>query len=339
MIVKGWQDSSKVYFLLQTWSQVFAQLLTMNSRQQKPWSLGPHSRNTLGATQAPSFEFRAPYSSISRGPEIGKPRITAQSPLSDFVFRVPSPTESEEEEIATLEDSLPKYNSGLGDWDSPSNNSDHLSRLEDSSSLFGTPSSAAFTFRSPAPSIDMVVEREPPKAPLSPRKDNQQLSLPPMKRVQQQPEFEKTSPLQNRLKSDNVFNIPKPHKAHSGWHRTTQSMFQNPNVNKPSYVMTEGSHDRPSYPISQVSKSTYALQANEDVVEISRLSNYTSEATYVMPFVLFSSCRTWPEWCSPKSHLLRFDISSESDITDSTSTGTRSLHLSSLHVLRPISPR
>ena len=188
------------------------------------------------------------------------------------MFRVPSPTESEEEEIATLENNLPNYNPDLG------NNSDHVSRLGDSSSLFGTPSSTAFTFRSPGP--NMVVEREPPKAALSPRKDNQQPPLPPVQRVQQQqPEFGKTSPLQNRLKSDNVFNIPKPHKAHPEWHRTAQPVFQSPNIYKPSYTMPEGPHGKPSYLIPNMSKPAYALQANGDVVEIPRPSNFTPEAT------------------------------------------------------------
>ena len=264
----------------------------MIGRQYKHRPLGHQSRNTLGSAQQPNFDFQAPYPLDSSTFEFGKAQVLTKPTASSHGFRVPSPTKSEEEEIEALENSLPRYNSNTSEAtgiDIVGSHTEKLSQIGDSSSLFGTPSSAAFTFRFHTPSSDMVVEREPPKAPLSPRKPNQQPPLPPMIQPQQQPEFGKASPLQNRLKTDHVFNIPKSHKAHPEWHLPQKPAIQNPDRYKPGYVMTEGYHDTSSYPLSQASKPTYSLQANGDVVEIPRPTNLAPGATYPKPPPVFSS--------------------------------------------------
>ena len=264
----------------------------MIGRQHKRRPLGHQSRNTLGSARRPNFDFQAPYPLDSSTFEFGKTEVLTKPTASSPGFRVPSPTKSEEEEIEALENNLPKYDWNIGETtgtDIVSDNIEHLSQLGDSSSLFGTPSSAPFTFRAHTPSANMVVEREPPKAPLSPRKTNQQPPLPPAIQPQQQPEFGKASPLQNRLKTDHVFNIPKPHKAHPEWHLPQKPMIQNPDRYKPGYVMTEGYHDTPSYPMPLSSKPAYTLQPNGDVVEIPRPTNLAPAATYPKPPPVFSS--------------------------------------------------
>ena len=264
----------------------------MIGRHQKRRPLGHQSRNTLGSAQRPYFDHQAFYPKDNNTFESGKAQVLTKPTTSSQGFRVPSPTTSEEEEIEALENSLPRYDSNTRETtgiDTVDSNTAHLSQLGESSSLFGTPSSATFTFRFHTPPSNMVVEREPPKAPLSPRKTNQQPPLPPLILPQQQPEFGKASPLQNRLKTDHVFNIPKPHKAHPEWHLPQKPAVQNPDRYKPGYVMTERYHDIPSYPTGQSSKPAYTLQSNGDVVEIPRPTNLAPGATYPKPPPVFSS--------------------------------------------------
>ena len=264
----------------------------MIGRQHKRRPLSHQSRNTLASAQQPKFNFQAPYPLESSIFDLGEAQVLTKPTTSGNGFRVPSPTKSEEEEIEALESSLPICDSNTREAtgvDVVGNDIDHLSQLGDSSSLFGTPSSAAFTFHFHTPSPNMVVEREPPKAPLSPRKAAQQLPLPPVTNPQQKPEFGKSSPLQNRLKTDHVFNIPKAHKAHPEWHLPQKAAIHNPDRYKPGYVMTEGYYDPPSYPMSQSLKPTYTLQANGDVVEIPRPTNIAPGATYPKPPPVFSS--------------------------------------------------
>ena len=266
--------------------------LTMIGRQHKRRPLGHQSRNTLGSAQRPNFDLQVPYPKNSSTFDFGKAQVLTRATTSRYGFRVPSPTTSEEEEIEALENSLPRYDSNTGEKtgiDTVDSNTEQLSRLGESSSLFDTPSSPTFTFRFHTPPSNMVVEREPPKAPLSPRKMNQQPPLPPVIQPQQQPEFGKASPLQNRLKTDHVFNIPKPHKAHPEWHLPQKPAIQKPDRYKPGYVMTERYHDIPSYPMAQSSKPIYTLQANGDVVEIPRPTNLAPGASYPKPPPVFSS--------------------------------------------------
>ena len=181
-------------------------------------------RNTLSSTQPPNFT-----TNIS----VAEPRS------SSGTFRVPSPTSSEEEEIIRHESqqsSTPELpardTSGFPvNIDFTNNCKDRLSFLGDSSSLFNSEDlpghdnvkphfqfsepecfdKKIFEFESPS-SLKMVVEREPPKA------TPQKLPRSEFPNVHQ-PEFGKPSPLQNRLKPDAMFNIPKPHQPRPEHHR------------------------------------------------------------------------------------------------------------------------
>lgn len=261
-------------------------------RQRKPGHL---PRNTLGSVQTPKFNFTAPGPTRENPLEFRQPGSPSKHPTSNSGFRVPSPTDSEEEEIEALENKLPIFKPDHTEEPSPDSYggaSEHPSRLGDSSSLFGTPASAEFTFRSPVDSPNMVVEREPPKAPLSPRKATEQPTLPSVNQYQRQPEFGKASPLQNRLTSNHVFNIPRPHKAHPEFHRPAQPMFQNPNVYGQRYDQMVNPQARPSQPIPPLPKPSYALQSNGDVVEIPRPTNIAPQPTYAKPPPIFSSHAT-----------------------------------------------
>lgn len=211
---------------------------------------------------------------------------------------MPRPTESEEEKIRSLrsEESTHATSTCESDPDSAEKNSEHLSRLGDSSSLFDispapapppqskvqsafkfghstTKPSACFSFVSPSPS-DMVVEREPPKA--SPQK-----STHPTFQSVKQPEFGKPSPLQNRLKPDNVFNVPKPYHPRPEHHRPAphgeRSYVQSAKDIVHSIADPFKSH-RPVQP-----------QASLDVVEIPRPSNIPSYTTHPKPPQIFSA--------------------------------------------------
>ncbi|KAI4097779.1 MAG: hypothetical protein LQ344_000051 [Seirophora lacunosa] len=159
------------------------------------------------------------------------------------VFRVPSPTPSEEAENSASEEAIERFSLTAKPATSalvtavkldtepvtPDKPTD-LSKLGDSSSLFSTSQdspvfqfgaspTAKFTFTSDVPAIEqpprkMVVEREPPKATLSPHKGHQS-SLEGVK----QPEFGKASPLRNRLLPKDVFNVPKSNHARPEHHR------------------------------------------------------------------------------------------------------------------------
>ena len=263
----------------------------MDSRPRKPAVTGYQSRNTLGTTQTPTFTFRAPYPPSNK---VEQPPSPQQIPARSNGFRVPSPTESEEEEIEAFENALPEHDVGYSEVqepDSAGRHSEHPSRLGDSSSLFGTPFSSDFTFRSPPPSAEMVVEREPPKASLSPKKANEQPPPRPLSQYQQ-PEFGKASPLQNRLTSNHIFNIPKPQKAHPEFHRPAQPIFQNPNVFGQPSESTVEPQVRPSHMNLPTSKPKYGLSSNGDVVEIPKPANFLPQPTYANPAPVYSSHAT-----------------------------------------------
>lgn len=188
--------------------------------------LVPRARNTLSSKQQPVFTLN-----VERTPP-----IIDETRLSGS-FRVPSPTSSDEADIALQERELredqpvPELNTLLSSLSTSERGfqSDPLDYLGDSSSLFSekqespglfkseTRYSETTLFRFPSPSAgNMVVEREPPKP--SPHKTTQ----PPFANVQQ-PQFGQPSPLQNRLqpRSSNVFNIPKPRQQRPEHHRSS----------------------------------------------------------------------------------------------------------------------
>lgn len=233
-------------------------------------------------------------------------------------FRVPSPTTSDEEELVLLEEQLRKLEpNSLARLDtvysqtspasiSLASDSDHLSRLGDSTSIFSpnnslgespftflgsntapanpfnfgySPSSGRQHFTTPGEiggetgnrkikATNMVVEREPPKsaAPLPPNANQ------PAFGNFQQPEFGKASPIQNRLQSA-VFNIPKPLQARPEHHRmepARSSHFKQASEYAHKLIDPFRSRD-PAQTKSGQESSNYA-----DVVEVPRPVNATT---------------------------------------------------------------
>lgn len=125
--------------------------------------------------------------------------------------------------------------------------------------------------------VNMVVEREPPKAPLSPQKPSQQ----PLQKFQQ-PEFGKASPLQPR-----VFLVPKPHQTRPEHHRpahTAGSTHLQQAIKPPP---TAPSHITPQPPPPY--KPEHGPSSHPDVVEIPRPVNLPTWTTYSAPPPSFSS--------------------------------------------------
>ena len=152
----------------------------------------------------------------------------------------------------------------------------------------------------------MVVEREPPKAPLSPTKPSHQnvgekrpfvfgmekeaQAIPSQPQAQapgqstfgyvKQPEFGKASPLQTRLQPS-VFNIPKPHQSRPEHHRPspaqTQQYFQQRRDIGSTFVHPYGSRD------SGLPEVGHASQPELDVVEIPRPANARATPMYSAP--------------------------------------------------------
>ena len=201
-------------------------------RRRLPGQVRLLGRNTLGSTQIPEFTF--------------EPRVLPHKSLAR-TFRVPSPTDSEEEELLRLEggqfrpslpaQSGPEKTRRSLDLDLTGSPRDPLSILGDSSSLFSDSSLAPLatqvqehqTFRFGRPELtqqgfifdtssssSMVVEREPPKA--TPQK-----SIQPVFPATKPPEFGKPSPLGNRVQPPNVFNMTKSNQPRPEHHRPAHS--------------------------------------------------------------------------------------------------------------------
>lgn len=273
----------------------------MSTRQRKrlgrrlPAQRGPSApaRNTLGSSQLPNFAFEPP---------------PTQAPSPSITFRVPSPTDSDEEDIQVAElgppeDHLPEYpdkrTSYPLDFNFSGLNRDSLSILGDSSSLFsdasaidvhppaqstkqqpfttGPVSSKPFLFNSPPP-FNMVVEREPSKA--TPQKPVQ----PPSFATTGQPQFGQPSPLQNRLQPNNVFNIPKPNQPRLEHHRQPPPAvsFHLQQVKDFAHKVVEPF--RTHHPIQPRPTS-----AEPDVVEIPRPANPSSWNAFSRPPPTYSS--------------------------------------------------
>ncbi|KAL8719630.1 MAG: hypothetical protein Q9225_003378 [Loekoesia sp. 1 TL-2023] len=228
------------------------------------------------------------------------------------VFRVPSPTSSEEAEDRSLEEEF-QINSKLtaltlgstvkleAEPNTP-NRPLNLSHLGDSSSLFsniqespifkfGASSSANFEFTSETLGKDksqntMVVEREPPKATPS----HQHINQLPFENVRQ-PEFGKPSSLQSQLLPKDVFNMPKPNHARPEHHRPIPP-------NQPSSRQLNGQNSKILDPLHYQPTAPTVPRANDpDVVEIPR-PRYPAPWTHNTPAQppLFSSHQNAPNF-------------------------------------------
>ena len=267
-------------------------------RRRLPGQRGPSAPagNTLGSSQLPSFAF--------------EPRLI-QAPSPSITFRVPSPTDSDEEEIQAAEagppeDYLPEYldirTSQPLAFDFSGGNRDSLSVLGESSSLFldsgavdlraatqptspqpfqfgttGPTSSIPFFFDS-APASKMVVEREPPKA--TPQKPVQPTSF----ATANQPKFGQPSPLQNRLQPSNVFNLPKPNQPRSEHHRQPPPALGSHLQQVKDFAHKVVEPFRTHHPLQPRPTS-----ADPDVVEIPRPTNASSWNAFSRPPSTYSS--------------------------------------------------
>lgn len=235
------------------------------------------------------------------------------------VFRVPSPTSSEEAEDRGLEE---VFQTVSFDPSPPTKASEHTfklesesstpdrplnaSRLGDSSSLFSNVrDSPIFSFGA-SPAIDfeftsnalesfnskkMVVEREPPKATPS-HQQSHKLAFQDVR----QPEFGKPSPLHNQLQPKNVFNIPKANHIRPEHHRpnpTHQPPLQQPHGQTSNILVP------PRY---QTSVPPSSRRSDPDVVEIPR-PNYPAPLSSKVPTQqpLFSSHQS-PQNFVPINH-------------------------------------
>lgn len=271
-------------------------MLTMVDRRQPVWpSYGLHPWDK------PSSEPFSVSDSPDEAPDVDPTRT----------FRVPSPTPSEEaEDRARREEceglsldpkpttlsrrTAVKLDAELATPDRPT----ILSELGTSSSLFSNIQGSPFFEFGGSPTVDfnftssalartrapkrMVVEREPPKATLSPQK-GQPLEFGNLK----QPEFGKASPLQNRLLPKDVFNVPKANHTRPEHHRPGP---QNQAPPQPPFT----AFPRPQYPVP-----TSSVGNDPDVIEIPR-PQYTAPWPKKAPTQpqLFSSHQHAPSFAS-----------------------------------------
>ncbi|KAL8764980.1 MAG: hypothetical protein Q9209_007781 [Squamulea sp. 1 TL-2023] len=187
------------------------------------------------------------------------------------IFRVPSPTPSEEAEIRDLED--------IQGHSTPSSTPPRPPRSI-APFHFGVSPDVQFQFTSELlkkaeAQPRMVVEREPPKATHSPQKPSQ-----PAFGTVKQPEFGKASPLQNRFLPKNVFNIPKVNRPRPEHHQPTlqnqpQTNHQSTVPPRPAYVQPQNTltHQKIEPPPFQQIAPIIPSIRDPDVVEIPRPKN------------------------------------------------------------------
>lgn len=121
----------------------------------------------------------------------------------------------------------------------------------------------------------MAIERQPPKAPLSPMKTNQQAQNKPGP-----PEFGKASTLQSPLRNS-LFNIPKPGQPRPEHHRTNIS---NTAGNTQTTKEAEQAIRVPLVPNPPTTHQTAADKPHdEDVVEITRPAAPAGWSTFSAP--------------------------------------------------------
>lgn len=208
---------------------------------------------------------------------------------------MPSPTESEEEEIDALErQELHKRDfefrhqghasdvSNLGDSSplfsintSLSDNSAAIQRPCLAFALTPLVTSTNFTPESPTSiqkSDNMVVEREPPKVPVSPQK--------PAFTAVNQPEFGKASPLQSRFPPNSIFNLPKAYRPEH--HR-------DPPLANSSNPGTSADRFR-----SQVPTTGRPPEVEPDVVEIRRPADLPAWERRPAPPAVFGTIKQAP---------------------------------------------
>ena len=246
------------------------------------------ARNTLGSTQLPVF---TQDNAIDQGSSRGR------------TYQVPSPTDSEEEELQDEENETSSQlhrqvktateQSALR-YRPAEYPTDNLPELGNSSSLFSASSPAGssrrtsyqqashitpptletFVFDSLVPPR-MVVEREPPKA--TPQKPSQ-----PAFNDVQQPQFGKPSPLRNRLQPTSVFNVPNPKQPRPEHHRpiSTTGKSHMEIANDIAHKVVEPF--RGAYVITKA-------QNEPDIVAIPRPTNVPVFDTYARPPQNFSS--------------------------------------------------
>lgn len=129
------------------------------------------------------------------------------------------------------------------------------------------------------PSRTMVVEREPPKAPLSPVKINQQPQNPG------QPAFGKTTTLQSPLRTS-AFNVPKPNQVRPEHHRPKPPAI--PVNTQPARHAGGGSEHQYSV-IAQRVQEPKTLIDDQEFVEIAKPANMPSWSSYPARPGTFSS--------------------------------------------------
>ncbi|MCJ1334557.1 hypothetical protein MMC10_011269 [Thelotrema lepadinum] len=138
----------------------------------------------------------------------------------------------------------------------------------------------------------MVVERQPPKESVSPRKaaaaDREGFIAPPPARSLSSQAFGQTSQLQSPLRSNNIFNIPKSHQPRPEHHRTISSNRQ---VSTSSRVAEDGFRDpfvpRPIRPREQ--REVINISNDSSLVEIKPPAPPVAWSTYRPQPQMFSS--------------------------------------------------
>ncbi|KAL8932476.1 MAG: hypothetical protein Q9211_006289, partial [Gyalolechia sp. 1 TL-2023] len=249
------------------------------------------------------------------------------------VFRVPSPTTSEEAEDRSLEEAfqtsldptaiIPTQGSTpkLESEPSTPNRSPGLSSLGDSSSLFsnvqgspvfnfGSSSTVNFDFTPGAlGEIDarkrMVVQREPPKATSS-HQHTSQLAFRDIK----QPEFGKASQLQNQLQPKDVFNIPKADHTRPEHHRPVpphQPSLQQLNGQTstsfvpPRYQAPAPATFRPRDPdVVEIPRPTYPAPWSSNVPAQQPLFTSHQDARHFAPLNLYNPSSKFVDLTKPK---------------------------------------
>lgn len=254
------------------------------------------------------------------------------------IFRVPSPTSSEEAQDRALEEAFQtssinpgsttpaqENTSRLEDKPSTPDRPLDLSDFGDSSSLFSNvrdsptfnfdaSSAADFEFTSNALENfnfqkKMVVEREPPKATPS-HQHTHKLAFQDVK----QPEFGKPSPLQNRLQPKDVFNIPKANHVRPEHHRPV------PTYQPPPQQLNGQTSNLFAPPRYQAPIPASFRPSEPDVVEIPR-PNYPAPLSSKIPTQqpLFSSHQNARNFapinpCQPSVNFV--DLTKPTDVFD-----------------------
>ncbi|MCJ1243577.1 hypothetical protein MMC30_000774 [Trapelia coarctata] len=221
----------------------------------------PRPAGSFGAANSPHFKFR------TKSADSKLPSTFGSSPPSQFPFRpFESPNFTFSSKIARSKDLFTFESSPPPQRTSQRRDNPRLEKALPSKFL-------------DHPSRTMVVEREPPKAPLSPAKPNQQPQNP------SQPAFGKTSTLQSPLRTS-MFNIPKPNQARPEHHRPKPpTVPTNPQPVPNAGGGFKHTHNVPTANVQQPKN----LIDDEDVVEIPKPANMPSWSSYPARPPTFSS--------------------------------------------------